>query len=99
MVCQDCILSMTWQACAFIYMRIRFAYYASHYLIFQQLTGNSTSPSQTPPSMSVMLKHSKSQCSSSSPPKGVHMNVFDEVLKRLEIIECTKSGLEQYLTA
>ena len=33
------------------------------------------------------------------PREGARVNVFDEVFKRLEMIERTKSGLEQYLTA
>ena len=40
--------------------------------------------------MSVMLKHSKSHPSPSSPPKTVPVNIFDEVLKRLEMIKCTE---------
>ena len=40
--------------------------------------------------MSLTLKYSKSHRSSSSPSKGAHVKVFDEVLKRLEMIECTE---------
>ena len=37
--------------------------------------------------MSLTLKHSKSHHSSSFPSKSAYVNVFDEVLKRLEMIE------------
>ena len=40
-------------------------------------------------SMSITLKHSKSHLSRSS-PKSASVDVFDEVLKRLEMIKCTE---------
>lgn len=40
--------------------------------------------------MNVMMKYSKSHHSFSSLPKGARLNVFDEVLKRLEMIKCTE---------
>ena len=42
--------------------------------------------------MSVALKHSKPRRTSSSPREGARVNVFDEVFKRLEMIECTEIG-------
>jgi hypothetical protein len=39
--------------------------------------------------MSVPLKHSKSHLSRSS-PKSASVDIFDEVLKRLEVIKCTE---------
>ena len=47
-------------------------------------------PVQKPPSMSITLKDSKSHLSLSCPPKGASVDVFDEVLKRLEMIKCTE---------
>src|SRR5947207_8899436 len=40
--------------------------------------------------MSVTSRHSKYNRSLSSPPKTASMNVFDEVLKRIDMIACTE---------
>jgi hypothetical protein len=44
------------------------------------------------PSMSITSKHSKSHRSPSSPPKKTSVDLFDEVLKGLEMIKCTEIG-------
>ena len=45
-------------------------------------------PVQKLPSMSIMLKHSKSHLP--SPPTIASVDIFDEVLKWLEMIKCTE---------
>ena len=47
---------------------------------------------QKTPSMSITLKHSKSHPSPSSLPKSTSVDIFDKVLKRLEMIKCTEIG-------
>ena len=42
--------------------------------------------------MSITLKHSKSHLSPSSPPKSASVDIFDEVLKQLEMIKCNEIG-------
>src|SRR5437016_4293799 len=57
-------------------------------------TDNNSLLGSKTPSMSITSKHSKSHLSPSSPPKSASVDIFDEVLKGLEIIKCTEIGTQ-----